>query len=230
LLNWRFLGFSFQIHENVACDFRKHSLFTVILFSKTMGYMKTHFVQIWNNLFTVKTVLRFQKPIHALSMSLFMWSMWVSIRVFITVCPRHCERNSCHNVKIFLLPSGFPAQIVTHIWRAKGKICSTFAFEFFSQNLIICLIHSIQFFYFHFKNINFFVIEQKLKFLRCFSHGTIFFAQEFLLSQIIVIKMWIDCEKNSNVIWYRESQCERNSAHIVRRLWEIRIIKCWNIS
>ena len=31
--------------------------------------------------------------------------------------------------------------------------------------------------------------------------------------------MWIDCEKNSNVIWYYESQCERNSSHIVRRLW-----------
>ena len=35
--------------------------------------------------------------------------------------------------------------------------------------------------------------------------------------------MWIDCEKNSNVIWYSESQYERNSSHIVthivRRLW-----------
>ena len=58
---------------------------------------------------------------------------WIKslIRVFICICPRHCERNSCHNVKTFLLSSGFPAQIVTHIWRAKAKICSTFAFEFF---------------------------------------------------------------------------------------------------
>ena len=36
--------------------------------------------------------------------------------------------------------------------------------------------------------------------------------------------MWRYCEKNSDVIWYCESQCERNSAHIVthivRRLWE----------
>ena len=45
--------------------------------------------------------------------------------------PWHCERNSCHNVKTFLISSGFPTQIVTHIWRAKAKICSTFAFEFF---------------------------------------------------------------------------------------------------
>ena len=62
----------------------------------------------------------------------FQFSIQVkTIRVFICICPQHCERNSCHNVKTFLLSSGFPAQIVTHIWRAKAKICSTFAFEFF---------------------------------------------------------------------------------------------------
>ena len=36
--------------------------------------------------------------------------------------------------------------------------------------------------------------------------------------------MWRYCEKNSDVMWYCESQCERNSSHIVthivRRLWE----------
>ena len=39
----------------------------------------------------------------------------------------------------------------------------------------------------------------------------------------MVIKMKIDCEKNSDVISYCESQCEWNSSHIVthimRRLW-----------
>jgi len=30
--------------------------------------------------------------------------------------------------------------------------------------------------------------------------------------------MWIDCEKNSNVTWYCESQCELNSFHI--KFWE----------
>ena len=30
-----------------------------------------------------------------------------SLRVFICICPRYCERNSCH--KTFLLSSGFPA-------------------------------------------------------------------------------------------------------------------------
>ena len=35
----------------------------------------------------------------------------------------------------------------------------------------------------------------------------------------MVNKMWRYCEKNSDVIWYCESQCEQNSSHIVRRLW-----------
>ena len=54
-----------------------------------------------------------------------------SIRVFICICPRHCEQNSCHNVKTFLFPSGFRAKIVTNMWRVKVKICSMFASEFF---------------------------------------------------------------------------------------------------
>ena len=36
--------------------------------------------------------------------------------------------------------------------------------------------------------------------------------------------MWIECGKNSDVIWYCESLCKRNPSHIVthivRRLWE----------
>ena len=36
--------------------------------------------------------------------------------------------------------------------------------------------------YFYFKNINFFKIAPKLTFLQCFFHGTIFLAEEFLLS------------------------------------------------
>ena len=78
-------------------------------------------------------------------------------------------------------------------------------------------------FYPHFKNIIFLKIESKLTSLRCFFNRTIFLAEEFLLSQKTFNKMWIDCEKNSDVIWYCESQCERNSSHIlthnVRRLW-----------
>ena len=78
-------------------------------------------------------------------------------------------------------------------------------------------------FYSHCKNIHFFEIKPKLMFLGYFFYGAIFFAEEFLLSQKIGIKLWIDCEKNSDVIWYCESQCKQNSAHIVthivRRLW-----------
>ena len=63
----------------------------------------------------------------------FTFSLSRTLRVFICICRQHCERNSCHNVKTFLLSSDFLAQIVTHIWRAKAKICSTFAFNFFSN-------------------------------------------------------------------------------------------------
>ena len=55
----------------------------------------------------------------------------ITIRVFICIWLRYCERNSCHNVKTLLLSSGFLAQIVSHIWRAKAKIYSTFEFKFF---------------------------------------------------------------------------------------------------
>ena len=146
--------------------------------------------------------------------------MW--LRVFIWICLRHCERNSCQNVKTFLLSSGFLAKIVSHIWRAKAKICSTFAFDFFSNfEHLFDPFNSI--FYFHFKNTNFFEIWPKLTLLRCFFRGTIFSVEEFLLSEKMVTKMWRYCEKNSDVIWYCESQCERNSSHIVthivKRLW-----------
>ena len=85
----------------------------------------------------------------------------LSIRVFICTCPWHCEQNSCHNVKTFLLSSGFPAQIVTHIWRAKAKICSTFAFQFFLKfwTSYWCIQSS---FHFHLKDITIFRIGQKM--------------------------------------------------------------------
>ena len=54
----------------------------------------------------------------------------------------HCDKNSAHNVggkyrwiplmwRYFSYHLVFLAQIVTHIWRAKAKVCSTFAFNFF---------------------------------------------------------------------------------------------------
>ena len=137
------------------------------------------------------------------------------IRVFISICPWHCERNSCHNVKTFLLSSGFPVQIVTHIWRAKAKICSTFAFEFFLK--FWTLVGSIQSsFLFSFQKYKFFWNRTKIDVF------TMFFPWNYFLCARIpsfVNKMWRYCENNSDVIWYCESQCERNSSHIVRRLW-----------
>ena len=46
----------------------------------------------------------------------------------------------------------------------------------------------------------------------------------FQKNSFFLRKMWRYCEMNSDVIWYCDSQCERNSSHIVthiaRRLWE----------
>ena len=55
----------------------------------------------------------------------------LSLRVFICVCPKHCEWNSCHNVKTFLLSSGFPAKVATHIRRAKQKFSLCLRSNFF---------------------------------------------------------------------------------------------------
>ena len=47
--------------------------------------------------------------------------------------------------------------------------------------------------------------------------------KKFFFLRKMVNKMWRYCGKNSDVIWYCESQCEQNSSHIVthivRRLW-----------
>ena len=79
------------------------------------------------------------------------------------ICPRHCERNSCHNLKTFLLSSGFPARLWLTFEGQKQKfaVCSRSNFfsnfEHFSSSFNPG-------FYFHFKNINILKIGQKLTF------------------------------------------------------------------
>ena len=91
-----------------------------------------------------------------------------SLRVFICICPQHCERNSCQNVKTFFFSPSFLAQIVTHMWRAKAKICNMFAFEFFLK--FWTFVWSIQSsFSFSFKNISFFKLDQNWHFYDVFS-------------------------------------------------------------
>ena len=102
-------------------------------------------------------------------------------RVFICICPRHCEKNSCHNVKTFLLSSIFQPKLwLTFEWQ-KQKFAVRLRLNFFSNfGHLFGPFNPV--FYFHFKNLNFFEIGLKLTFLWCFFHGTIFFAEEFLLS------------------------------------------------
>ena len=113
----------------------------------------------------------------------------------------------------------FPAQIVTHIWREKAKICSTFAFEFFPK--FWTFVESIQSsFLFSFQKYIFFWNRTKIDVFTMFFPWNYFLCARF---SFFLNKMWRYCEKNSDVIWYCESQCERNSSHIVthivRRLW-----------
>ena len=96
--------------------------------------------------------------------------------------PQYCERNSCHNVKLFLLSSGFSGPNCDWHLMGKNKNLQYVRVQIFSQIMDILVVHLIQFFYSYFKNINFFKIGPKLTFLQCFFHGTIFLVEEFLLS------------------------------------------------
>ena len=147
---------------------------------------------------------------------------WLLIRVFICICPQHCERNSCHNVKTFLLSSGFPAQIVTHIWRAKAKICSTFAFEFFLK--FWTFVGSIQSsFLFSFQKYKFFWNRTKIDVFTMFFPWNYFLCaripsflengkqnvkvlwEEFRCHLILWVTMWAEffshCEKIVRKLW-----------------------------
>ena len=150
----------------------------------------------------------------------------LSLRVFICVCPKHCEWNSCHNVKTFLLSSGFPAQIVTHIWRAKAKICSTFAFEFFLK--FWTFVGSIQSsFLFSFQKYKFFWNRTKIDVFTMFFPWNYFLCaripsflengkqnvkvlwEEFRCHLILWVTMWAEFF----------SHCDSHCEKIVRKLW-----------
>ena len=127
-----------------------------------------------------------------------------TIRVFICICLRHYEQNSCHNVKAFLFPSGFPAQIVTHMWRAKAKICSKFAFEFFLK--FWTFVGSIQSsFLFSFQKYKFFWNRTKIDVF------TMFFPWNYFLCGRIPSFLEIG-KQNVKVLW-EEFRC-----HLI--LWE----------
>ena len=106
LINGNFMMISGHFCANCMSIFQKIEIQTVIL------SCWTSLNHDWYNSFdsNAKKKKQKKKPKNRLIFS--------TIRVFICFCPWNCERNSCHNVKTFLLSSGFPAQFVTHIWRA----------------------------------------------------------------------------------------------------------------
>ena len=146
---------------------------------------------------------------------------------------------SCHLV--------FPAQIVTHIWRAKAKICSTFAFQFFVK--FWTFIWSIQsHFIFHFKNINFFwnwtkidvfsmelfSLQKNSFFPRKWLPKCELIVRRFLLSsdffrqngRRILLTLWLtfwgDCEKNvsgDEYPYYVFSYRNQKLVSVIHLLW-----------
>ena len=130
--------------------------------------------------------------------------MRLTLRVFICICPNIVSGNLVTMWSYFFYHLFFLAQIVTHIWREKAKICSTFAFKFFLK--FWTFVGSIQSsFLFSFQKYNFFWNRTKIDVFTMFFPWNYFLCGRILSFSGIVIKMWIDCE----------SQCERNSAHIV---------------
>ena len=152
---------------------------------------------------------------HYVRVTLSNWAC--SLRVFICICPNIVRGILVTMWRYFSYHLVFWPKLWLTIKGQKQKFAVRLHSNFFSNfghfsrpfNPV---------FYFHFKNIIFFKIGQKLTFLQCFFHGTIFLAEKFLLSWKMFNKMWIYCEMNSHVIWYCESQCERNSCHILTHI------------
>ena len=108
------------------------------------------------------------------------FSRFLTIRVFICICPsivsgilvtmwRHFSYHLVFRPSLWLT---FEGQKQKFAVRSRSNFFSNFGHLFSPFNPV---------FYSHFKIINYFEIRPKLMFLWCFFHGTIFFAQKFLL-------------------------------------------------
>ena len=60
--------------------------------------------------------------------------------------PQYFERNSCHNVNIFLLSPGFSGPDCDSHLKGKSRNLQYVRVRIFSQILNILVVHSIQFF------------------------------------------------------------------------------------
>ena len=109
----------------------------------------------------------------------------------------------------FWLHLGLPSTFSLTIWKAKAKICSTFAFEFFSNfgHYIGAFNPS---FYFHIKNI-FFLNRTKIDIFADCPLMELFFwkRNSFFLPE---------CEENVSL--NEDTSCHRNFAHIGREMPE----------
>ena len=175
-----------------------------------------------------------------------LWEVFrVHLDLCLTICSQ-CERNSAHIVahnvagmwrlcelkwrpllwRYFFYHLVFPAQIVTHIWREKAKICSTFAFEFFLK--FWTFVESIQSsFLFSFQKYKFFWNRTKIDVF------TMFFPWNYFLCARIpsflengkqnVKVLWEDfrCHLILWVTMWAEffSHCDSHCEKIVRKLW-----------
>ena len=75
----------------------------------------------------------------------FNYHMRLDIKGIHLYLPQYCESNSCHNVKIFPLSSGFSGPDRDSHLKGKSKNLQYVCVRIFSQILDICWVHSIQF-------------------------------------------------------------------------------------
>ena len=149
-----------------------------------------------------------------------------TIRVFICICPNIVSGILVTMWRYFSYHLVFPAHIVTHIWRAKAKICSTFAFEFFLK--FWTFVESIQSsFLFSFQKYKFFWNRTKIDVFTMFFPWNYFLCaripsflengkqnvkvlwEEFRCHLILWVTMWAEFF----------SHCDSHCEKIVRKLW-----------
>ena len=95
---------------------------------------------------SIKFKICYSKHLHDSWFLSHRWQTWYSNNGIHLYLPQYFERNSCHNVKIFLLSSGFSGPDCDSHLMGKSKNLQYVRVWIFSQILGICWVHSIKFF------------------------------------------------------------------------------------
>ena len=149
-----------------------------------------------------------------------------TLRVFICICPNIVSGILVTMWRYFSYHLVFPAQIVTHNWRAKAKICSTFAFEFFLK--FWTFVGSIQSsFLFSFQKYKFFWNRTKIDVFTMFFPWNYFLCgriPSFLENGKQNVKVLWEKFRCHLILWVTMlaeffSHCDSHCEEIVRRLW-----------